>query len=89
MTGGVYKSQTVTTAVPLDLSGCPAATRFVAITVEGGALRIRIDGTDPTAAVGSPVPAGSSFDWTFGMASVARVVAQSGAVTVHIVPLTT
>ena len=88
VTGGVYKAQTVSgTAVALDLSGCPAGTRVVSVTVEGAAVRVRSDGTNPTASVGVPIPVGSSLDWSLSMASAVKIIAQAGTATLHITPL--
>lgn len=88
MDGGVYKSQSVSgTAASLDLSGCPTGTRVVSVTVEGASVRVRMDGTDPTASVGVPIPIGSSLDWSLSMAQAVKVIAQSGTATLHIAPL--
>lgn len=88
MDGGTYTAQSVgSTAATLTLTGCPRGTRVVSITVEGAAVRVRIDGTAPTTTVGVPLAVGTTVDWSFDMAQAAKVIAQSGTATLHIVPL--
>jgi len=63
----------------------PAGTTVMVVTVEGQAVRYRADGTNPTAAIGTPISNGSS--WTFkGTAAVLgaiKFIQQSATATLN------
>ena len=77
-----YEQLTLSTGAATALAAVPQPSSnriFVTlaiITVEGNAVRFRDDGTDPTAAIGMPIPIGGAYVYT-GDLSKLRFIRQS------------
>lgn len=61
-------------------SSVPSGAWYAVITVESAGIRWRDDGTAPTASVGMPVAAGSTFYYTGSFAKFAIIQQTSGAI---------
>lgn len=71
-----------TTAQPL--ASIPAAAKMAVFSLETAAARYRDDGTPPTASIGMPVAAGTTFTYS-GDLSAIQWIAQSGSPVLDIV----
>lgn len=78
---GAYQQMSVTTVV--NLTTVPAQATYALISPETNGIRWRDDGTDPTAAIGMPVAAGSTLTYD-GDPTKIRIVSQSGTSTVNV-----
>ncbi len=79
VTGGSHRTRTVSSTAVAWLNFSPASnTKYFAWTLEGGDIRITIDGSDPTASVGYVVANGSSGTWNVDFADAVRAI-RSGA----------
>lgn len=61
----------------------PAGASMVLVVVEGGSVRWRDDGVDPTASVGMPVYAGASMNYE-GPLSQLKFISSSGAPVINV-----
>ena len=68
-----YEQKTVGAAA-VALASVPDRSNYALITVAGGAVRYRDDGTDPTAAVGHPLEAGDILHYTGNRADVLKFI---------------
>lgn len=68
------------------LTNVPAGANSAEIQVEGGAIRYRLDATDPTTAVGVQVAKGESFNIPDATADLndVRVIQESGTAILNI-----
>lgn len=78
-----YQQLTVdaTTAQPLTV---PAGTALVLISPETQAIRYRDDGTNPTAAVGYPVPVGAELRYSGSSVSAIKIIGQVASAVVNV-----
>lgn len=69
--------------VPASSATNPLQANYAFIVVETSAIRYRDDGTPPTATVGTPVAAGSSFEYD-GELTDLQIIGQAGGGTQHV-----
>lgn len=75
-TGTVVVSQTLTvgTAASAFSTTFNTMSNLVMFDVQGYAVRVRFDGTDPTATVGHYLPAATAYTWDKDMAARAKFI---------------
>jgi hypothetical protein len=78
---GTYQQMSVTTVV--GLTSPPTQSTYAIIIPETNGIRWRDDGTNPTASIGMPVAAGSTFVYD-GDVSALKIVSQTGTATVNV-----
>jgi hypothetical protein len=71
---GYQQITTLTAATGLTV---PAGTNLILVTAEGGAVRWRDDGTNPTASVGYPLPVGAEMRYTADSPSRLKFIDQA------------
>lgn len=78
---GSYQKINPVTATGLTVA---AGARRALITVEGFQVRVRDDGTNPTAANGHLLPAGTKWDYAGDLSAIKFIDTAAGASTVHV-----
>ena len=69
-------------------SALPVGAEFALWSVDGATVRVRFDGTNPTAAVGLQLNDGASGTWSKELWEAARFILKSGsAATVYMQPM--
>lgn len=77
----LYVQQAVTAAAGLTTP--PASATYAVLVPETNGIRYRDDGTNPTAAIGTPVAAGASVTYD-GPLDKIKVIAQTGTSTLNV-----
>jgi hypothetical protein len=62
----------------------PAGTQLILISPETQAIRIRDDGTNPTASVGYPVPTGAEMRYSGGNMAALKIIGQVASSVVNV-----
>ena len=62
----------------------PAGTTLILISPETQAIRIRDDGTNPTASVGYPVPTGAEMRYSAGNMAAIKIIGQVASAVVNV-----
>lgn len=79
LAAGGYQRVTATGSV-FPLPSPPAGTRRAIVQAEGGDLRWRDDGADPTATIGMRIPAGGEFRYDGADMSVLKFFGANGVI---------
>lgn len=77
---GYQQISPIAAATPLTV---PVGATLAIISVSGGAVRYRDDGTPPTAEEGMPVDAGQTFSYSIALAAI-QFIQESGAATLDV-----
>lgn len=83
ITGG-YQKINPTTATGLTLTGAETGARMALISVEAEPVRMRDDGTDPTASEGLLLPAGTVREYAGTLSALKFIDTAAGASTVTV-----
>ncbi len=73
----------VDAVTPVGLPALSDADEYMVLQVQGGNVRVRYDGTNPTASVGRRILDGESVTLNRGKVAVAKILSESGSVTIY------